>query len=178
MHKLAYSIRNKLYILENTQPKQFEYIPQIYIKLKNWNPPPATNLIEDQSTQFGKLMEEALKAHKENPKRIPYNLTPNQNTTLRNLITSKDFVILPMDKNLGPAIINRTDYIKQVINQHLFTLAYEQLNLTATKNKLQDTRNLLIHLLYNTHNTHSVKQKFNNIVHPYFTADPKSSKGL
>jgi len=99
MQKLAYSIRNKQYILENTQPKPIEYTPQLYIKLKHWNPPPATNQIEDQLTHFRKMMERAIN-HSTN------NLTHKQKTLLRELKANKDFIILPTDKNLGPAIIN------------------------------------------------------------------------
>jgi hypothetical protein len=150
MQKLAYSIRNKQYILENTQPKPIEYIPQLYVKLKHWNPPPATNQIEDQLTNFSKLMERAINHSTNKHKNIPYNLTHNQETILRELKANKDFIILPTDKNLGPAIINRADYINQAINEHLLTPDYENLNPTTAHNKLTETRDLLIQT-YNTH---------------------------
>jgi hypothetical protein len=143
MQKLAYSIRNKQYILENTQPKPIEYTPQLYIKLKHWNPPPATNQIEDQLTHFRKMMERAIN-HSTN------NLTHKQKTLLRELKANKDFIILPTDKNLGPAIVNRADYINQAITEHLLTPDYENLNPTTARKKLTETRDLLIQT-YNRH---------------------------
>ena len=148
MHKLAYSIRNRPYIIENNHNKQCEYIPQLYIKVHNWQPPPATNTIENELTNFEKTMERAIENHKDknkNKNKWPYNnLTPNQKATLKELKTSKDFVILPTDKNLGPAIINRTDYIKHILSEHLLTTDYEYLTHTVANDKLQDSKNQLI----------------------------------
>jgi len=143
MQKLAYSICNKQYILENTQPNSIEYTPQLYVKLKRWNPPPATNQIEDQLTQFGKLMKRAINHSTNKQKNIPNNLTHNQETTLRELKANKDFIILPTDKNLSPAIINRADYINQGINEHLLTPDYKNLDPITARNKLLDTMDLL-----------------------------------
>jgi hypothetical protein len=148
MHKLAYSIRNRQYIIDNNHNKRCAYIPQLYIKVQNWQPPPATNTIENELTNFEKTMERAIENHKDknkNKNKRPYNnLTPSQKATLKELKTSKDFVILPTDKNLGPAIINRTDYIKHILHEHLLTTDYEYLTHTVANNKLQNSKNQLI----------------------------------
>jgi len=68
MHKLEYSIRNRQYIIENNHNKRCEYISQLYIKVHNWQPPPATNTIENELTNFEKTMERAIENHKDKNK--------------------------------------------------------------------------------------------------------------
>jgi hypothetical protein len=47
--KLAYRIRTKQYLLTENRQSEREYIPQIYVKLKNWDPPPASLTTERNS---------------------------------------------------------------------------------------------------------------------------------
>ena len=47
------------------------------------------------------------------------NLLPYQTRTLQSLQQQHDFLICPCDKNLGPAIIERDDYIKIAMRDHL-----------------------------------------------------------
>jgi len=53
----------------------------------------------------------------------------------------QEFIILPTDKNLGPAILNRKDYIRKVLNEHLLTPAYTQLQTHLANNRIVDTQN-------------------------------------
>jgi hypothetical protein len=46
--KMAYNIRTKQYLLKNNPSPSGTYIPQIYVKLKDWNPPPASTEIESK----------------------------------------------------------------------------------------------------------------------------------
>jgi hypothetical protein len=52
-------------------------------------------------------------------KRVPSNLLLHQQRLLDNLASSEDFIVFPTDKNLGPAIIERSEYIKRALNDHL-----------------------------------------------------------
>ncbi len=51
---MAYNIRTKQYLLKNNPSPSGTYIPQIYVKLKDWNPPPASTEIENRITLFEK----------------------------------------------------------------------------------------------------------------------------
>jgi hypothetical protein len=52
-------------------------------------------------------------------RRVHTNLTPHQQYLLAELRDSDDFVVIPTDKNLGPAIIERTEYTKRAFDDHL-----------------------------------------------------------
>jgi hypothetical protein len=52
-------------------------------------------------------------------RRVRTNLTPYQQKLLANLRDSDDFIVLPTDKNLGPAIIERSEYTKRAFDDHL-----------------------------------------------------------
>jgi hypothetical protein len=54
-----------------------------------------------------------------NQRRVRTNLTPYQRKLLANLRDSDDFIVLPTDKNLGPAIIERSEYTKRAFDDHL-----------------------------------------------------------
>ena len=47
------------------------------------------------------------------------NLLSYQTHALQSLQRQQDFLICPCDKNLGPAIIERDDYIKIAMRDHL-----------------------------------------------------------
>jgi hypothetical protein len=133
MLKLAYKVCTKQYLLENNHTLSLNYTPQLYIKLKNWNPPPASNTTEE------KLLREALL---DNSKRKHFfrGLTPLQHKTLQELKQPKEFIILPTDKNLGPAVLNRDDYVKQLLVEHLLTNAYQNIPATTANNRLNNTK--------------------------------------
>jgi hypothetical protein len=67
-------------------------------------------------TDFVKLLKEAL-YHNSNRKHFFRGLTPLQYKTLQKLKEAKEYIILPTDKNIGPAILNRDNYIKQVLSE-------------------------------------------------------------
>jgi len=102
MQKLAYKIRTKHYLLTNDRTQQTEYIPQLYIKLKNWFPPPAPLTTEALMTVFEKNLREASRINNQQNYNFT-SLTPTQKTTLNEFKHSREFIILPTDKNLGPA---------------------------------------------------------------------------
>jgi hypothetical protein len=61
-------------------------------------------------------------------RRVEPNLTRLQAKLLRLLKDSSDFIIFPTDKNLGPAILERSEYINRALKDHLEDpLTYKQL---------------------------------------------------
>jgi hypothetical protein len=54
--QMAYSIRTKCY-LNDINHESTDYEKQIYTKNKTWNPPPASNQIEDKLTEFGMALK-------------------------------------------------------------------------------------------------------------------------
>jgi hypothetical protein len=141
--KLAYRIRTKNYLLTTNKTQGETYIPKLYIKLKNWNPPPASLTTEEHITLFEKKLREATRIN--NLQSYTYtSLTPTHKLTRNELKHSTEFIILPTDKNLGPAIMNRYAYIKQVLTEHLCTPSYLQLNSTIAVHQIAHTKQRLI----------------------------------
>ena len=104
--------------------KNQHFIQQLYKKDKFYNPPLATDEIEYQLERFEEKLEAAAEAL---PQRCKTNLTQQQCRVLRELKSNQDFIILPSDKNLGPAIMNRADYMQRVLTEHLHTDAYRHM---------------------------------------------------
>ena len=116
----------------------------------SWNPLPGPLHVEDKITEFDKtlkfLHQQLSEKHKH--KKLT-NLTPFQVKTLKELKNNKDITIKPTDKNLGPAVLDTSHYINQVLKEHLLTAAYRQLsylevrkstdNIKATLKKLIQT---------------------------------------
>ena len=148
LKKLAYKIRTKQFLLDNPRHDHSTYIPQLYVKLKHWNPPPASNEVEDQLVHFEKKIKAAVARNAS--QKTPYSsLTPLQRSTLQELRESKDFIIMPTDKNLGPAIMNYESYVQQVLSEHLLTSSYQFLEPNTANQRLLHTKNLLTTAFYN-----------------------------
>jgi hypothetical protein len=114
----------------------------LYVKIKNWNPPPASASTEERMTLFEKKLREASRINTLQTHSFT-SLSPLQRQTLKEFKNSKEFIIIPTDKNLGPAVLNRDDYISQVLKEHLLTPTYLKLNSdTASYQILQTTRDL------------------------------------
>jgi hypothetical protein len=137
--KLAYKIRTKQYLLQNESKSSDIYIPQIYVKLKGWNPPPAPLDIENCITDFERNLQDAIKSNKK-LKHNYNNLTPPQQQTLNLLKNNNEFIIMPTDKNLGPAIMNREEYIQLCLSHHLLTPHYIQLTKTMALDRIASTK--------------------------------------
>jgi hypothetical protein len=135
--KLAQSIRTRHFLNSTGTGKNSEYIPQIYLRSKTWDPPPASILLEDQITRFEKSLkkENELLQKKYKNKNIS-NLTPLQSKALKILKQNTNLIIKPMDKNLGPAVMDRDFYINKILNDHLLTKEYIKLSQNEALSKL------------------------------------------
>lgn len=103
----------KNYLLQQAENAESDYIPQLYVKIKGWYPPPASLTIENKITEFEKKLKEEILIQQKKKYNI-YNLAIPQCTKLSFLNQHQEFIILPTDKNLGPVILNREDYIKNI----------------------------------------------------------------
>ena len=88
----------------------------------HWTIPPVA--LEERLSRFSKEMGTLFKTQKGRT-----NLLPHQQRALSTLQKQDTFLIVPCDKNLGPAIIERHDYLKIAMRDHLNnTTTYKLLN--------------------------------------------------
>jgi len=90
-------------------------MPKLYLP-SEWTPDRDSIPIEFRArvNQFTNALQEAFHRRK-----VLSNLTVFQQCTLKKLRESEDFIVFPSDKNLGPVILERTSYIKRVLDDHL-----------------------------------------------------------
>jgi hypothetical protein len=136
---MAYAIRTQYNLQTIDKPNNSDYIKQIYIKNKSWNPEPAPLDIEDKITNF----EKQLKNHQKNiisrnQGRNLRNLTYPQSVTLRLLKLDDNLTIKNTDKNLGPAIMETEAYIVQVLKEHLLTKDYVRLSEVTARHRINN----------------------------------------
>jgi hypothetical protein len=74
-------------------------------------------------------------------KKARSNLLPFQRTILAKLRASKQHIVLPADKNLGPCIIERDKYISRALNDHLLhSTTYRSLSPTQAAWHIQQLK--------------------------------------
>ncbi len=113
---MAYAIRTQYNLQTMNKPNNSDYIKQIYIKNKNWNPEPAPLDIEDKITHFEKQLKNQQKTLVSTTQGRNFrNLTYPQSVTLRRLKLDGNLTIKNTDKNLSPAIMETEDYVTQVL---------------------------------------------------------------
>ena len=92
------------------------YDPKLYVRSKwtppHWTIPPVA--LEEHLSCFSTALNKLFKTRKGKT-----NLLPHQQQALRMLQKQQTFLIVPCDKNLGPAIIERHDYLKIAMRDHL-----------------------------------------------------------
>jgi hypothetical protein len=145
---MAYSICTKYCLDEGSINNPNEYIKQLYIKNKNWNPPPAPNLIEEKITEFEKCLKKSYNTLVEKATRTNLtNPTPLQASALKSLKNNKIIIIKPTDKNLGPAAMDLKQYLHQILKEHLLSKDYKQLTRQSALNKMDDIKNSLKNII-------------------------------
>ena len=102
------------------------YDPKLYVRSKwtppHWTIPPVA--LEERLSRFSTALNKLFKTRKGKT-----NLLPHQHRALRMLQLQQMFRIVPCDKNLGPAIIERHDYLKIAMRDHLSdTTTYKSLS--------------------------------------------------
>ena len=101
------------------------YDPKLYVHW-TWTPPHWTIppfALEQRFSRFSTALNKLFKTRKGKT-----NLLPHQHRPLRTLQQQQTFLIVPYDKNLGPAIIERHDYLRIAMRDHLSdTTTYKSL---------------------------------------------------
>ena len=116
MTKFERAIHLRFHFAGSTESSDEPYEPKMYVR-SNWTPPHWTRppvVLDKRLENFSKQLNKLFK------KRIgKTNLLSYQSHALKTLQQQQDFLICPCDKNLGPAIIERDDYIKIAMRDHL-----------------------------------------------------------
>ena len=109
------------------------------------NPPVA---LEECLSRFSTALNQLFKTRKGKT-----NLLPHQQRALRILQQQQTFLIVPCDMNLGPAIIERHDYLKIAIRDYLSnTTTYKSLTTSEIDRYLSDIKNISLIGLKHTKN--------------------------
>ena len=103
------------------------YNPKLYVK-STWQPPKASDHIETAIQKFKDDLTNQITTNKSRQRRS-HNLLPSHRQLITTFKTNRDFIILPTDKNLGPAILERNIYKQRCLQDHLLdTTTYQQLS--------------------------------------------------
>ena len=114
INRFSEDVRKK-YLFAGSVPK--ETPKKIYIK-SSWIPDPTPEHVEDRMSTFARALSAKHNFLTKNLGKSS-NLTSLQKSQINLLRSNRDFVILISDKNLGPAIMERELYIKNILNEHL-----------------------------------------------------------
>lgn len=139
MEKLTQQIRLK-YFWSKQQPNdtEDEYNPKLHIP-SSWEPPPANVELEEALSTFQAKASVAIKTNLKSQKRS-HNIPTSSRQLLRILPDSTTHIVLPTDKNLGPAILERNVYKQRCIQDHLSDKStYRQLTATAAYKRLHSS---------------------------------------
>ena len=117
------------------------YDPKLYVKNLEWCPDPASRDIEAAMDMFETSINKEIASHAPGfqPNLLKYELR-----LLQSIRNNQDLVILQTDKNLGPAVWERSEYIKQTLNEHLLDpTTYQQLTHGAAMTRVDYTKHLV-----------------------------------
>jgi hypothetical protein len=96
--------------------EEVEFIPKLYIP-SGWTPPRSKNgRLDHFCSEFTNnidLLYRALPRHRR------FNLSRADRHTMSELQLRDDLLVIPTDKNLGPSVVQRNDYVKEVLQDHL-----------------------------------------------------------
>jgi hypothetical protein len=112
---------------DDAADEDYGYDPKIYVKLPNWEPDPCDDIkLEAELLAFRNRICSLVAKNKPTPRS---NLNKRQEKLLSSLRRAKQFIIMPTDKNLGPAIMERSTYIKRCFDDHLMNkCTYQELD--------------------------------------------------
>ena len=128
------------------------YDPKIYVH-STWTPPHWTIppiALEERLSRFSTALNKLFKTRKGKT-----NLLPHQHRALRMLQQQQTFLIVPCDKNLRPAIIERHDYLKIAMRDHLSdTTTYKSLTKSEIDRYSSEIKKHILGWLKNTIKTY------------------------
>ena len=123
---------------EPDDPATVTYIPSLYLP-SAWEPQPKHDNVEFALGKFNKQLNDNRRAL---PKHRRHNLSPSQRNVIRELQDRTDLIIFQTDKNLGPSVSERQQYIRDVLETHLLNDEnYEHLPPERATEELRKQRN-------------------------------------
>jgi hypothetical protein len=141
-----HNIRVKHYLVTENPPEDPNFNPKLYIKSPFFKPRVASFAIEDTLNTFEKKLTAK---HEQYQKLCNPNIAVLQNSALRKLKDNEQFIIIEADKNMGVTVWKRSEFIKQVLKEHLNNAQVYQ-NITHEKdNTPDDLRNEFKNFLRN-----------------------------
>ena len=113
---------------------------QLYIRDPEWDPPSDNIPIEIRAriSHFNRVLLASFKHRK-----VGSNLSTPQQQCLTALRNNKDLLVIPSDKNLGPVILDRDEYVRRCFQEHLLTDNYKELSEHEANTFVQHTYTLL-----------------------------------
>lgn len=114
--------------------------PALFIRT-NWEPPADDIPMEFRArvSAFCRSIHSLFRRRK----RSTPNLLPMQRAALQLLKDSDTFCVLKSDKNLGPVVLERPEYIRRALDEHLRTDTYRQLSEQAAVGRINAIRRIL-----------------------------------
>ena len=123
------------YFFDGNEDISTSHTPKQLIVKSSWTPSEQDTNLENKINEFKQTLVSLHNNHLRKTQKGS-NLTNLQKSHLSKIRDDEKFIILMCDKNLGPAIIERAEYIKLVLQQHLHnTKTYT--NLTENEANLQ-----------------------------------------
>ena len=108
--RLRFHFRNA----EQKKPTE-PHLRKLYIKNKDYEPPEATHDLEQDLKTF----EHEITSLSRHTRHSLPSLSDKEINSLKSLRDDPILLVLPTDKNLGPAILERRKYIEWVLREHL-----------------------------------------------------------
>ena len=119
------------YFFAGEQLENEEFNPKLYIKT-DWDPPKAADDIENRFSKFCRSIHEHKTLHSPRP---ATNISRLQYRALKFLKNNKNFIVALADKNLGPILIERDEYVRRDLKDHLSNeVTYTQISLDEARN--------------------------------------------
>jgi len=152
----------------------------LYIKSK-WRPPPASPDVEERMASLWGTLD-TLNAQAKN--NLGTNLSKLQYYTMRKLVDNLNYIVRPADKNLGPCIMERAQYIVRVLTDHLCDVStYKQLTAqeaTTLERRCKYTLSYLLqtyrHTLTEFEDEYFRRSLYEQVRRPLFYINPKIHK--
>ena len=114
--RLRKDIRTRHFVLNNNNLERNAAPPRLYRKNDKWEPNKVHGAIEGAMNRFELTLRREFGSLKQVKST---NLTMVQKNSLKFLRNQKELMILLSDKNLGPMVVHREDYVKAMMEQHL-----------------------------------------------------------
>lgn len=123
LERLSRNVRVKTWFENQPFDDDEEFNRSMYVP-SDWEPPTTPAIINDRLDLFEDFV---CQKYTEPRRHSKGNLRPGQLLALKDLRARDDLLVVQCDKNLGPALIRKTDYIKFAVRDHLSdSNAYER----------------------------------------------------